>query len=202
MKLPPPSAFYPELSADRLRVIADALLDLRYETIQQMSTEHDGPYTRETAVFGRSREMLISLARSGKHSWLSLSHAGMDVTINIGAVPCRFFRDDPDHPTKGGFFRRNAADDMFASDDKEPVMWRFVVEMALTDQDEDRVVFAGYNVFQEKVSEWILDVPTPALHSVDEQIPPSTDIPPVRVDVRENKASDSDDNKRSASANE
>ena len=202
MKLPPPSSFYSELSADRLRIIADALLDLRYETIQQMSTEHDDNYTRETAVFGRCRNMLIGLARSGRYSWFSLSHAGMDFTTNIGTVPCRYFKDDPDHPEKGGFFKRNAVDDMFAIDDKEPVIWRFVVEMALTDQDEDRVVFAGYNVYQEKVSEWILDVPTPALHSVDKQIPPSTDIPPVRVDVRENKASDSDDNKRSASANE
>ena len=74
--------------------------------------------------------------------------------------------------------------------------------MALTDQDEDRVVFAGYNVYQEKVSEWVFDASSHGLHSVDKHIPPSTDIPPVRVDVREDKASDSDDNKRSASGNE
>lgn len=185
MKFPLPVSYYHELSSDRLQLIAEALLDLRFDTLKQMSAEHDDGYTRETAVFGRSRNMLIALAVGGKYSWLTLSHAGMDVTFNIGSVPCRFFRDDPDSPAKDGFFRRNAVDSLFAPDETSPVMWRFIVEMALSEDDEDSVVFAGYNVYQEKVSEWIYEGSTPALHSVDKQVPQAADIPAALVDVRE-----------------
>lgn len=186
MKFPLPSSFYPELSSDRLQVIAEALLDLRFDTLKQMSTEHDDSYTKETAVFGRSRNMLISLARSGQYPWLTLSHAGMDVRFDIGSVRCRFFRDDPDSPAKYGFFRLNAVDSLFVTDDTLPVIWRFIVEKALSEDAEDCVVFAGYNVYQEKVSEWIYEGSTPALHSVDKQVPQAAVIPAASIGVREN----------------
>ena len=192
MNFPSPSSFYPELTPARLQLVAEALLDLRFETLKQMSTEFDDGYTKETAVFGRSRNMLIQMARSDLHSWMTLVHAGMDVTFKIGEVPCRFFRDDPDSPDKPNFFRRNAADGLFEQDEKWPVMWRFIVEMAFAEEDEDRVVFAGYNVYQEKVSEWACDASTPLLHSVNKDIPRSADIPAAQVDVRESEVDKSD----------
>jgi hypothetical protein len=193
MTLPVPSSSYSELSSDRLQLIAESLLDLRFDTLKQMSTEYDGPYTQETAVFGRSRAMLISMALSGKYEWMTLSHAGMDVTFNIGSVPCRFFRDDPDSPAKGGFFRRNAVDSLFAPDDTSPVMWRFIVEMALSEEDEDSVVFAGYNVYQEKVSEWVYEGGTTALHSVGKEVPQAAEIRAASVSVREDEVEKNND---------
>lgn len=180
-----PAAFYPELSDDRLRVIAVELLDMRYSTFREMNSPFDDNYTRETAVFGRSRNMLIDLALNGQHDWMSLKHAAMDVTFNIGQVPCRFFRDDPNSPEKAGFFKRNAVDDLFAMDEQHPVMWRFVVEKALAEDDEDRVFFVGYNVYQEKVSEWMYQASAPTLHAVDKDVPVAAEIPPAFVDVRE-----------------
>lgn len=202
MKFPLPSSFYPELSPDRLQIIAEALLDLRFDTLKQMSTEHDDGYTRETAVFGRSRNMLIALARSSQHPWLALSHAGMDITFDIGSVPCRFFRDDPDSPAKNGFFRRNAVDSLFAPDDTSPVIWRFIVEQALSEDADDCVVFAGYNVYQEKVSEWIYEGSTPALHSVDKHVPQAADIPAASVGVRENSIEKLNDVQRRSGGSE
>jgi hypothetical protein len=189
-----PATFYPELSDDRLRIIAVKLLDLRHSTIRELNSEFDDNYTRETSVFGRSKNMLIALAQSGQYKWMSLKNAGMDVTFNIGRVPCRFFRDDPNNPEKAGFFKRNAVDDLFEMDDQHPVMWRFVVEKALTEDDEDRGYFVGYNVFQEKVSEWMYRASAPMLHSVDHEVPASAEIPPASVDVREesNEKQDAD----------
>jgi len=180
-----PVLFYSELADDRLRQIAIKLLDVRYSTIREMNSPYDDNYTREGAVFGRSRNMLIEMAMSKQYSWMTLAHAGMDVTFNIGGVPCRFFRDDPDSPEKVGFFKRNATDNLFEEDENAPVMWRFVVEKALTDEDEDRVHFIGYNVFQEKVSEWMYRPSTPTLHSVDSDVPPAAIIPPAEVGLRE-----------------
>jgi hypothetical protein len=187
-----PIEFFPELSDDRLRVIAIKLLDIRYETFGEMKSPFDDNYTRETAVFGRSRNMLVEMSLRGQFEWLSLSHAGMDITFKIGRVPCRFFRDDPDSPEKAGFFRRNAVDNLFAIDDEHPVMWRFVVEKALTDEDEDRVFFVGYNVYQEKISQWMYQASAPLLHTVDNDVPAAAEMQPASVDVRENRPIEQD----------
>jgi hypothetical protein len=138
--------------------------------------------------------MLIALAQSNEYDWMSLKNAGMDVTFNIGRVPCRFFRDDPNSPEKLGFFKRNAVDDLFEMDEQHPVMWRFVVEKALTEDDEDRAFFVGYNVFQEKVAEWMYCASESMLHAVDQEVPMSAEIPPVSVDVREEHKENQDDN--------
>lgn len=185
-----PTVFYPELSDDRLLVIAVKLLDIRFSTFREMNSPFDDNYTRETAVFGRSRNMLIDLAMGQQYGWISLKHAAMDVTFNIGQVPCRFFRDDPNNPEKVGFFKRNAVDDLFAMDEGHPVMWRFVVEKALTEDDEDRVFFVGYNVFQEKVSEWMYQASAPALHVIGKGIPAAAEIPDATVEVREDQYSE------------
>lgn len=64
MDLNHPESYYSELSDDRLRIVANALLDIRDLTIREMMSEYDDNYTRETAVFGRSRNMLIDMART------------------------------------------------------------------------------------------------------------------------------------------
>ncbi len=181
----PPSQFFPELEDSRLRVIAEALLDQRYATLRDLVSPYDDSYTRESTVFGRSRNLLIEMA-GGKYHWLTLKHAGMDVTVAIERVPCRFFRDDPDNPEKAGFYKRNAVDQLFDVDETKPVVWRFVIEQAMTEEDEDRVHFIGYNAFQEKVSQWMFRPSRPTMHAVDQDIPPSTILPPVQVDVRDN----------------
>lgn len=191
MRVAPPNHFYPELNDACLRTVAARLLDVRFETLLEMQSKFDDNYTRETVVFGRTRNMLIDLALRGGYQWMSLVHAGMDVTIRIGNVPCRYFRDDPSSPEKAGFFKRNAVDDLFTTDEVEPVMWRFIVERALTDEDEDRVFFAGYNIFHEKVSEWVYGASNPLLHAIDRDVPASTSIPPAIVGLLDDDADDS-----------
>jgi hypothetical protein len=183
-----PNSFYPELTDDRLRLIAVQLLDLRYSTLREMNSPFDDNYTREATVFGRQKNMLIDLATSGDHSWLTLTHVGMDVTFNIERVPCRFFTDDPKHPEKSGFFKRNAVDDLFASDEGHPVMWRFVVEKAIAEDDDDRVYFCGFNIYQERVAEWMYGAGASSLHATDRNVPPSADLLPAEVDVRDDES--------------
>lgn len=180
-----PQNFYADLTDDRLRLIAVSLMDVRAKTLAELTSDLDCNYVRESAAFGRSRNMLIQLCQRKTYDWLSMMHAGMDVTFGIGSVPCRFFRDDAQTPEKNGFFRRNAVDDLFADDDSQPVMWRFVIEKSLTEEDEDRVLFAGYNVFQEKIAEWQYRDSAPTLHSVDDFTPMSTLLPKVSIEIRD-----------------
>lgn len=193
MPLPHPSTFKAPLTDVRLQEIAVRLLDIRYNTIREMTSPYDDNYTREGAVFGRSRNMLIEFALSKQFGWLSLCHAGMDVTCKIEDIPFRFFRDDPDSPAKAGFFKRNTFDSLFDEEENAPVMWRFVVEKALVEEDEDRVYFIGYNVFQEKVSEWVYTGTVTRLHSVDNDVPPAAEIPAPQIDVREEPSQNEED---------
>jgi len=172
------------LADERLRAIAERLLDIRYGALRELNSPFDDNFTRETTVFGRSRNMLIHLSLSGRYEWLALVHSGMDVTFTIDGIPCRFFRDDPEAPEKVGFFKRNTFDSLFSEDDSAPVLWRFVVEKALTEEDEDRVHFVGYNLFQDKVSEWIYSGALAKPHAVDREIPVAAEIPAPEIDVR------------------
>lgn len=185
MNFPAPQQFHIGFDNSRLQTIAEHLLRIRHQTIAELSTDLDDNWVRETACFGRSRNLLISLATNRTYPWLGLMHAGMDVTPTIDGVPFRFFRDDAEEPGKAGFFRRNAQDNLFSDDPNYPVMWRFVIERAQTQEDEDRVVFAGYNVFQVKVSEWTHFPGNDVLYSVGNEVPPAAPINPASVDVRE-----------------
>jgi len=198
MRTQPPSFFSPHLTDDRLTVIAEHLLDIRYDTIELLNGPLDDNYVRETAAYGRQRNKIIQLALSRKLEWLSLLHAGMDITFSIGSIPCRFFTDDPLHPNKDGFFKKNSTDDLFASDDKKPVTWRFIVSKGNGDA-ESRVYFIGYNMYNEKICEWIHLDQNGSLYSVDDYTPPSIDIGPAHVALRDKdvekaaKENDADD---------
>jgi hypothetical protein len=177
MSLPLPSAFHAVLTEERLAAIAARLLDVRHTTTRTLSSDLDDNYVRETAIFGRSRNMLIGMALNEQFPWLRLCHAALDVTIEIEGIPFRFFRDDPDSPSKLGFFKRNDFDGLFALDETAPVMWRFVVERAASEELEDLVHFVGYNVFNEKVAQWTLRDSTAArLAGVDRDVPPAREI--------------------------
>jgi hypothetical protein len=199
-----PSHFHPELTDERLCKIAVPLLDVRYTTMQEMNSPYDDNYTHECTIFGRSKNALIQMALSGKYKWMELISSGNDVTFSIGHIPCRFFQDDHNHPKKKGFFRCKKNDNLslslFEENKSEPVMWRFVIEMASTGEDEDRVYFAGYNVFQEKVSEWMYQQSTPTMHIVDRHVPPVVPILPAEVTLREDEASDERDSQKAANA--
>lgn len=190
-----PSVYYPELTDDRLTLVAAMLLEVRYETLREMTSPWDDNYTRESAVFGRSRNMLIELAQDSRYPWLSLTNAGLDVTFKIGRVPCRFFRDDPEGPAKHGFFKRNNVDDLLPIDDNDPVMWRFIVERSFEDDGEDRAFFMGYNAFQECISEWEYTSSTPAIYAIGGHAPPAVEIPSPTVEIRTE-----DDNARDGTA--
>lgn len=143
-----------DLTEERLSILAEGLLNVRHDTYAELATRLDDNYSRGCATFGRQRQWLMQQAKSERYDWLTLASPAMDLTVNIGSIPVRFFTDDHDSPKKPGYFKRNDVDQLFSSDDTEPVVFRFVVEPAATSEDEDRVFFVGHNVYQEVVVEW------------------------------------------------
>lgn len=186
-----PHEFNPALTEYRLRVVAEALLEVLYDTELELAGPLDDGYTRGTATFGRQRNALIQLCNSGQHSWLQLTHAGMDMTFEIGGVPCRFFSDDPTNPRKPGFFRRNDSDQLFDIEIDAPLMFRFIVAKAQHVDEEAEVFFIGYDVNQNESFRWQYSRSTPALSSVDDSRPAEVPLPNP-ADMLRPKNSDED----------
>lgn len=172
---------YPALTEARLRLIAGTLLDVMYTTELELDTPLDDAYTRGSTTFGRQRNALIALCQKGAHPWLRLTHAAMDLTFEIGSVPCRFFADDPDAPKKPGYWRRNDADQLFPSEPGQAEVFRFIVEKAHSSDDEADVHFVGYDAQQQIACRWRYSSSVPTLASVDESLPREVDLPPARA---------------------
>lgn len=51
--LPAPSQFHPQLTVERLSLIAEGILNVLDDTYSQLSTSLDDNYTRGTCTFGR-----------------------------------------------------------------------------------------------------------------------------------------------------
>ncbi|HEX4333723.1 MAG TPA: hypothetical protein VH040_16420 [Usitatibacter sp.] len=199
MPLRQPFECHADLTDDRLRTGAEALLETRYSTLREMNSPFDDNYTRESAIFGRQRNRIIDMALQTQPDWLTLAHAGMDLTFMIGSVPCRYFTEDnSESPKKDGFFKRNATDNLFAIDDQEPVFWRFVIERNPVEATGDRAFLIGYNSYQEPVAMWEYKAARPVLHSVDHDTPRAVEIPPARVEAIESE----DENEKKSSASD
>lgn len=108
----------------------------------------------------------------------------MDLTFEIGGVPCRFFVDDPSNPRKPGFYRRNDCDQLFAMALGEPVIFRFVVEKPKTPDDEAEVHFIGFDEGWNEVFAWQFSRSTPVMASVDDALPAEVPLAPAEPRVR------------------
>ena len=191
-----PWDFYPQLSHDRLTVIAEELLQVLDRTYEQLSSPYDDNYTRGTCTFGRQRQMLIALCLSGRYSWLQLTHPGMDVTFNIDNIPVRFFADDPENPKKPGFFRRNIVDQLFEPQLTTPTLHRFVVEKPEFEGEGARVHFIGTNALDEIVSKWTYgEGRVSVLQFSDETLPITVaiELDPIKALRREKEGNSDDD---------
>lgn len=179
------------LTEDRLNLIARAFLDVFYSVEEHLSTSDDCPYTRGAAFFGRARNRLIAMCMGRKYPWLKLSNAGMDVTCQIEGLPFRFFRDDHESPKKKGFWRRNASDQLFSSDENKPEIFRFIVERPVAEGDIPEIYFIGYNSTEIAVTEWRYGEVS-VLRTVDGAIPRSVPKGPAPIDVRRDKSEKND----------
>lgn len=186
-----PWHFKPSLTEERLNLLAKQFWEIFYDVESTLATEDDCNYGRGAVFFGRSRQRLILL--SSRLDWLSLTNPGMDVTLEVEGVPFRFFRDDHENPKKKGFWRRNDCDQLFAPNEEEPVLFRFIVERPLSDEESLEVYFIGYNALEEVVCEWRYGA-VHVLHDVSDERPQPVKQQAAPVALpNEDKETDADD---------
>ncbi|WP_072067910.1 hypothetical protein [Pluralibacter gergoviae] len=190
---PLPWTFHPQLTEERLSIIAEILLKVQEDTHDLLSSIDDDNYSRATCTFARQKNRIKRLCLSKKHSWLGLVNPHNDYTITIGGIPIRSFTDDPTNPQRANFFRRNSVDQLFAPEDTVPTIWRFVVEKPEFEGEGGRVHFAGYNALEEVLSLWTYgEERVTVLHSTDDT-PPA----PVKIELDDISASVPEKEKKS-----
>lgn len=182
-----PWQFYGALTESRLSVIAEALLTVYDSTHTDLSSELDDNYTRGTTTFGRSKNKLIALHASRVYDWFDLRNTSNDLVCSIDGIPFRFFRDDHEKPGKKGFWRRNAQDDLFAVEDDQPVLFRFVLERPAGEEDEATVYFLGFTVSGQLACEWKHESTVRVLRSVDDSRPVAEEIPSPIVGLKDER---------------
>jgi hypothetical protein len=170
----------PVLTDDRLNYLARQFWEIYYAVESLLITEDDCNYCRGALFFGRARQRLINL--SFQLDWLALTNPGMDVTLEIQGIPFRFFRDDPESPKKKGFWRRNDSDQLFAPNTEEPVIFRFIVERPMSEDEELEIYFIGYNALEEAVCEWRYGEVN-VLRGLDQELPQAVEQPAAQVDI-------------------
>lgn len=182
-----PDEISDQLSADRLGTIAQLMLEVLHKALLDTSTEHDCAYSRGALSWARIKNALMQLIRSGRHPWLSLKHGGNDLVIGIGPHPVRFFLDDHLNPRKPRVLDPTDGEVLQLElglpgfDDKSVDLWRFIVERAISDDDDHRVYFVGYNRVREVVAQWQYTESVRAFFAVDARMPLAAELAPIEL---------------------
>lgn len=92
-----PTQFHPDLTADRLRVVADLLLEARSSALASIDRSRgDGAWVLGTMGHSRCSHS-ISLA-ADQYDWLEVVDPSLHFVFRIGSAMMRFYRGDSENP--------------------------------------------------------------------------------------------------------
>jgi len=159
MNLPLPFTFKSGLSADRLSLVSNWLLEELFATEDDLNRDTDGGYTRGCTTFGRQRSRIIAEVISGQYGWLGISNNGNDLVFTLDGVPCRFSNDDPSNPSKDAVLIANRYQQDFQefAEEGEPARFCFVIDRGVNETSDPKVVFLGFTPANEIVCKWESD---------------------------------------------
>ena len=202
MTLLNPSEISMSLSSDRLSVIAMRILDVLDEALKTASTDLDCSYSRGTLSWARIKNALLHMASLNDYPWLTVKHSGNDLVLGIGSESVRFFLDDHENPKKLRVLNPTNAEaqqlQLFGDDAHSEFLWRFIIERAVTEEDEHQVYFVGYEAHAEKdgtlVASWRYNHDgARALAAVDSYIPAAAELEPIELSPRTEETAEGED---------
>jgi hypothetical protein len=197
-----PSEISASLTADRLGIVAQRILDVLDDAIRTASTELDCSYSRGTLAWARIRNALVQMAELGAYEWLSIKHSGNDLILGIGKESVRFFLDDHEQPKKMRVLNPTNAEarqlQLFEDEAHSEFLWRFIIERARSEEDEHQVYFVGYEAHAEHdgtlVAEWRYNGgPVRTLAAIDDSIPAATELEPIVLTPKYEETAKGDD---------
>lgn len=183
-----PSKKYPALTVERLSRIATLIRRVRQECVDLYEPEKgDGPWSLGSRVYERTFFEIKELAKI-ETSWLGINkefHA-LQFSFNIGPVPLRYFRGDPEDPpsrylarTDGELFQLQYC---IHFDDRPAVdsMLRLAVEVDSTRQAA-AVFLIEIDEYKEVIGQYRIPFESTILNIRTFQTPP-INIAPVKAE--------------------
>lgn len=195
-----PSQIHPDLTDERLSILAQLVTDVRLGV-----AEAHEPDKGDTAWgFGtRACERQIHAIReaANTYSWLHILNSGRQFVFQIGAVPFRIYRGEPERPRSRTLARtypeiraQQAAFAGFGYD--RDWIWRLVIETHPegTVAHIWAVQIAGDTKRWETNVVWAipLSVPVTGITAISEPRP-GKELPPVKAQLRRKKKTDMPD---------
>jgi hypothetical protein len=188
-----PWDYHEDLTADRLAFVGALIADGRHAALSRYDVEAgDTPWTLGTCAFEFGRQRILRSAASGEQPWLQVIDNSLKLIFQIGEVPIRFYRGEPDEPTNRtlhqSFLELQQTSFIFADKGEgADLLYRFAVE---TDFDGSvlAITFVGlrgkqpvfsWNVPFEEYSDRVGAVGRPASAPVE--------LPPPDVGLRDPK---------------
>ena len=171
-----PVNYVESFTADRLSIIAQALLDECYSTDDDLQSEFDSGYSIGCTRFDRQKNRLKNLVKD--YEWLGITDPSNRLIMTIEDAPFRFTRDDYENPkkiastlicdaessqitkyTQQSQLSFSWGDELesFEESDK-PIRWRFVVDVNESPEDKGsrdyEIYFVGYCKYDSPVCVW------------------------------------------------
>jgi hypothetical protein len=95
-----PWDLHPDLTADRLAVVAKLLRQGRNDALDRFDPSiGDDGWTLGCRAFQFARFQILEAAAQGDPPWLSIEDDSRQLVFKIGSVPVRFYRGPADEPT-------------------------------------------------------------------------------------------------------
>jgi len=189
-ELESPFELCPELDEAFLDELSFMILKVVEMTMQNLNSNFDDNYTRETCIYGRVRQLFLQLARDASKPWLTVKSKTMDYVPSICNIPVRVFRDDPLNPKKKKVFFKNDCEqsqlalllDDFDTQLASQITWRLFIQAPesnlengeLEDLEDDfRVVLVGFSAMTGEIrSMWQSKSASRAVpYAIDAELP-------------------------------
>jgi len=149
-----------DLTEERLQYVADLLTQVRHDAVSTYDVQAgDTPWGLGCRAYDRSRTTLIR--KSESIPWLTITDSSLQLVFNIGNVPIRFYRGDPESPktnTLACSFPELEQLNLAFPNQTADLLWRFAIETDATGYVR-RVTFIGTDQNGNVHCSWIANKP-------------------------------------------
>ncbi len=95
-----PWDYHPDLTAERLRIVAQFIVEGRHAAVERHDEEAgDNGWTLGCRAFQFARARILRAIKDNIYPWLSAIDRSLQLIFKIGEVPVRIYRGDADEPT-------------------------------------------------------------------------------------------------------
>lgn len=190
-----PWEYHPDLTEERLKIVAGMLVKGRHAALDRHDEEAgDNGWTLGCSAFQFCRHRILKAVDSGDYPWLDAIDRSLQLVFKIGEVPVRIFKGDADEPTdrtlRQSLVELRQLELLFDEHDEgRDLAYRFAIETDI----EGNVLAVKFAGLRGESAVLVWDVPldgaASAVGTVGRAASESVDLAPPLVEVRTDRDS-------------